>query len=42
MATGQAAGLAAAWCAERGTTPDRLSGSALRQGLAQRGVGFLE
>lgn len=42
MATGQAAGLAAAWSAERGTTPDRLSGSALRQALAQRGVGFLQ
>lgn len=42
MATGQAAGLAAAQAVAADTSPDRVSGSALRQALTQRGVRLLE
>ena len=42
MAMGQAAGLAAALAAKEGIPPAELSGSALHEELAARGVGFLE
>ncbi|MCC7494723.1 MAG: FAD-dependent oxidoreductase [Fimbriimonadaceae bacterium] len=42
FATGQAAGLAAAWAAAEGTTPDRLDGRAVRQKLQQQGVRLLD
>ncbi len=42
MATGQAAGLAAAWAAVEGKQPRHLSGPALRERLAGNGVGFLD
>lgn len=41
MATGQAAGLAAAWAARDGITPAKLEGARLRRGLTERGVGLL-
>ena len=41
MATGQAAGLAAAWSADEGTSPAAIDGARLRTGLAERGVGLL-
>lgn len=41
LATGQAAGLAAAWSARAGETPGRVSGQALRAALMSRGVVLL-
>jgi hypothetical protein len=38
VATGQAAGLAAAWAAERGVPPAQVDGTEVRQGLIERGV----
>jgi ribulose 1,5-bisphosphate synthetase/thiazole synthase len=41
LATGQAAGLAAARAAQSGSSPSQVDGPALRQALAERGVQFL-
>ena len=41
MATGQAAGLAAAMAVKRGVPPDKVDGSELHAGLLKRGVVFL-
>lgn len=41
MATGQAAGLAAAWAGKGGGVPREVNGCDLREALKQRGVKFL-
>ncbi len=41
MATGQAAGVAAAWCVRLGTQPRSVEGPRLRSALAERGTQFL-
>lgn len=41
LALGQAAGLAAAWAAQAGTSPTQLPGEQLRQQLEAKGAGFL-
>jgi len=38
VATGQAAGLAAAWASARGLSPSQVDGPELRSGLIERGV----
>jgi hypothetical protein len=42
MALGQAAGLAAAWCAREGILPAKLDGTRLRTALVERGVEMLK